>query len=233
MTPAIWDHVLAAVLLLVVPIYGRFAYRILRRKLAAGDPDARRAEYVGTIVFEWALCAIVVAAWLLASRPLAVLGFALPPGWRTIAGAAVTAAGLAFLLFQWRAVGRLDAGALDKLRAQVVSVAEMMPRTEREHRWFRAVALTAGIVEEVVYRGYLIAYLAAFLGTPAATVTAAVAFGLAHAYQGRAGIVKTGVAGLIAAVLYVTTGSLLWPIVLHAAVDLQGGAIGRRVLASS
>ena len=37
---------------------------------------------------------------------------------------------------------------------------------------------------------------------------------------------------LVAAVLYVATGSLLWPIVLHAAVDLQGGAIGRRVLAS-
>jgi len=42
--------------------------------------------------------------------------------------------------------------------------------------------------------------------------------------------VKTGVTGLIMGALFVATGSLLWPMILHAAVDLQGGAAAKLLL---
>ena len=61
-------------------------------------------------------------------------------------------------------------------------------------------------------------------------VIAAVAFGLAHAYQGRAGVVLTGVLGGVMAALYVGTGSLLLPVLLHAAIDLRFLLVPTRVL---
>ena len=50
-------------------------------------------------------------------------------------------------------------------------------------------------------------------------LVAAVAFGLAHAYQGRVGIVTTGLLGGVMAALYLGTGSLLLPVLLHALID--------------
>ena len=75
-------------------------------------------------------------------------------------------------------------------------------------------------------------YLAHWMPVWPAAVVGAVAFGLAHWYQGTAGVLKTGATGLIMGLLYVASGSILWPAIVHAAVDLQGGAAGRKVLLS-
>jgi membrane protease YdiL (CAAX protease family) len=61
-------------------------------------------------------------------------------------------------------------------------------------------------------------------------LAAGVAFGLAHAYQGRAGIVTTGLLGGIMAAVYLDTGSLLLPVLLHAAIDLRFLLVPARVL---
>ena len=61
-------------------------------------------------------------------------------------------------------------------------------------------------------------------------VVAAVAFGLAHAYQGAVGILTTGLLGGVMAALYLQTGSLLLPVLLHAAIDLRFLLVPSRVL---
>ena len=61
-------------------------------------------------------------------------------------------------------------------------------------------------------------------------LVAAVAFGLAHAYQGRAGILLTGLLGGVMAALYLGTGSLLLPVLLHAAIDLRFLLVPTRAL---
>jgi membrane protease YdiL (CAAX protease family) len=50
-------------------------------------------------------------------------------------------------------------------------------------------------------------------------------FGLGHAYQGAAGIVRTGIVGLLFAGAYVGTGSLLAPMLLHVVIDATSGMI--------
>ncbi|MEJ7704018.1 MAG: CPBP family intramembrane glutamic endopeptidase [Geodermatophilaceae bacterium] len=47
------------------------------------------------------------------------------------------------------------------------------------------------------------------------------AFGLAHLYQGRGGVVTTSVLGALLTFLYVGTGTLLVPMLVHAAIDLR------------
>lgn len=224
------DHLLALVLALIFPLWATRSYGRFRRDVAERGGAARLREYRLTVLIQWSLSAATLLLWYGMRRPWGDLGLALPASIGSVVGAAVTALGLAFLAMQWRQITQLGPEGLAALRAQVADVQELMPRTETEQRAFRLLALTAGICEELLFRGYLIAYASAFLPIWPASLLVGVAFGLAHAYQGPVGIVKTGVIGILAGCLYVGTGSLLWPMVLHTAIDLQGGAAGRRIL---
>ena len=119
-------------------------------------------------------------------------------------------------------------------RESIAPVLALVPQTATEKRWFDATSISASIAEELVYRGFLFAYFAALLtGTPAVVVIvlAGLVFGLGHSYQGVAGIVKTGAVGILLGVAYWMTGSLLAPMLLHAAIDLSSGWITQQVVA--
>jgi len=145
-------------------------------------------------------------------------------------GTYVTALALGLVLVQWRAVLRLEGDALAPLRKQMEVAVGLMPHTATEYRWWRAIAITAGVCEEVLYRGFLMWFLGHWMSPWLAAIVGGAAFGVGHLYQGPTGMLKTGVTGTLMGLLYAGTGSLLWPIILHAAVDLQGGAMARRVL---
>ncbi|MGV3712656.1 CPBP family intramembrane glutamic endopeptidase, partial [Pseudolysinimonas sp.] len=62
---------------------------------------------------------------------------------------------------------------------------------------------------------------------------AAVVFALLHVYQGVVGILFSGLLGLIFTYLYLVTGSILVPIVLHALIDLRSMVLIPIVLGSA
>lgn len=227
MMPTLADHAFALLLVLFLPLHGMREWRGLVAADAAGHPRARLDEYRHTILLEWGLVAVLLGLWLAAGRPLPLLGLALPGGWRLLWGAGATALLLALLWVQWRTVRDGGPETLDALRRQVGSVAPLLPRTPAEHRGFRWLALTAGTAEELLYRGFLLWYFAALLGPWPGTVAAVLAFAAGHAYQGIAGVLKTGTVGALLTGIYIASGSLLWPMIVHCAIDLQGGAFGR------
>jgi len=49
---------------------------------------------------------------------------------------------------------------------------------------------------------------------------------MAHTYQGPAGVLKTGIAGLLFSLVYVCTGSLLPGILLHFIMDYSAKNVG-------
>ena len=55
-------------------------------------------------------------------------------------------------------------------------------------------------------------------------------FGLAHAYQGRAGIVSTGLFGVVLAVGRLAFGSLVPVMMWHTGLDLAAGIAGPKFL---
>jgi membrane protease YdiL (CAAX protease family) len=224
------DHLLALTLVVVLPIYAARSYRSFVAEVRAGAAQRRLREYRITMVIEWSLLGLTLLLWWRAGRPVEALGLALPAGVRIGVGLAATALVLAFLGYQWLAVRRLGPEGLAQLRAQFAPVSELVPRTGGEYRGFQLLSITAGVCEEVLYRGFLIWYLAAAVGLWPAVVLAAVAFGVGHLYQGIGGGIKVGVVGLLTGALYVGTGSLLWPMIAHAAVDLQAGAMAWWVL---
>jgi membrane protease YdiL (CAAX protease family) len=208
---------LVAYLALVLPLAGRARYRTLAR-LPVGDPDLRLQAYRSSISRQWVMVALALGVLVAAGAPLADLGLRptarllpeLAPG---LALLVVVGTGLAVGLRFWpQARGRV-------LRP----VAALLPRTPAERRMFVGVALTAGVAEEIVFRGFLLVYLTDVLTVPlgVAMVVSAALFGLAHSYQGAVGVLLTGLAGYWLAGMYVLTGSLVLPVVVHALVDLR------------
>ena len=64
----------------------------------------------------------------------------------------------------------------------------------------------------------------------ASVVVSSVLFGAAHLYQGRGGLIGTGILGLLFGTFRAYTGSLLPVAAWHAAVDLVAGIAGPRYL---
>jgi uncharacterized protein len=100
----------------------------------------------------------------------------------------------------------------------------LLPTTKQDRRWAIFVAITAGICEEVIYRGFVIHYLSSlpvdFEKIHLAIISAAI-FGFAHIYQGWKGALVTGFIGFVLARIYFSTGSLLFPILLHILIDMR------------
>jgi len=112
-------------------------------------------------------------------------------------------------------------------------LAVFMPSNDRELRNFYAVSVTAGIVEEILYRGYLLWLFGLFMPVWVAAVVSSAVFGLGHSYQGLNGGIRTGLVGLALALLYVGSGSIWLPIVAHAIFDILQGATVRELLRES
>jgi membrane protease YdiL (CAAX protease family) len=225
----ILDHVLAAILTAVLPVYAIWEFRDIMAKVKSGDPIARLRGYVLTIVVEWGLVAAIFAVWILGGRTFSSLGFGIETGLRFWTGAGLALLGIAFFIVQTRSAISSPEN-LNTVRGQFGNLRYMLPSDKREWNLFKAVSVTAGICEEIMYRGFFMIYLQSLTGTWAAVIVSSIIFGLGHAYQGPMGIVKTGIAGLIMAGLYVLTGSLWVPIVLHAAIDLVNGYLGYRAM---
>jgi uncharacterized protein len=216
------------------PFVGHVLHRRFEGRLRTDD-GARRSFYGRLLVLEWGLAALVLVVWLSAPGvDAAAVGLRWPRSWPGPVAVAATVLVLGFVVVSTRA---LRSGGLARAAAEprrpgqgrhaepaVHATLALLPRTTAERRLFTLVGVTAGVCEEWLYRGFLLAVVAAVGGglpTPALVAIGALAFGLAHAYQGVAGIVTTGVLGGVMAGLYLGTGSLLLPVVLHALIDLR------------
>jgi membrane protease YdiL (CAAX protease family) len=110
------------------------------------------------------------------------------------------------------------------LRHQARGFVALLPATAQEKRVFAGLAITAGICEELLFRGFGIAYVRwLWPGASDAALIAltAASFGLVHLYQGARGVVLTTLVGAYLASVTVSAGSLLPAMVMHALLDLR------------
>jgi len=92
-----------------------------------------------------------------------------------------------------------------------------------ERRAAAGLSLGAGVSEELLFRGLFtaIAVQALSLHPLAAVGLLSVLFGAGHLYQGWKGMLGVALIGWAFGVIYVETGSLLVPVIVHVAVDLR------------
>ncbi len=104
----------------------------------------------------------------------------------------------------------------------VGDIRALLPRERGELKFGVGLGLSAGIFEELLFRLAMPALIFGIIGLgPLSFLIAALIFGMLHLYQGPLGIALAALLGLVFAALYVLTGSIAAPIVLHALVDLR------------
>ncbi len=221
------DHLVVALVTILLPVHDLlFWYPHLVRAVAERVRNARHRAYAQSLVTEWGLLAASLAAWKWQGRPWSELGLRVPSGWGFWVALAVAAG---FAVFAGRQRVRLTRETDEEERAVVLAHLEplrpLLPHTRREFLHFGALSLTAGICEEILFRGYLIWYLRALVAPVPAVLLGALLFGMAHAYQGTRGVGQTALVGLAMAILYLISGSLWVPMALHAFIDLNSGML--------
>lgn len=103
-------------------------------------------------------------------------------------------------------------------------VDNLIPRTRIEKGWFAFSAITAGVSEEIVFRGFALLLLSTvfpIFPKYVLAIAAGILFGLAHYYQGVRGVIKTALIGALFGLLYLGTDSLLLCVLLHTLFDLS------------
>ncbi len=201
--------------------------------MVATAKGAKARSYVRIMCGLWgtaALVTIVVPVRELFVAPPVSRGWLSPSAAEGLAEPAVVVAlvlGVAIALAVPVVLAAVHGPTRERLRQSVALFQHLIPDTHAERALMAGVALTAGCTEELIYRGFLLRYFAGW-GLPLAGTVAlsAAVFGVAHAGQGWKGMVATGFAGVFFAGLYLATGSLLLPMVIHAMIDLRILAIG-------
>jgi membrane protease YdiL (CAAX protease family) len=211
-------HLFVAYIVLVAPWLSRFKYHQLQQKLAAGDLTAKLRFYRIGVVQQGVRTLIVLAICLLGSIPPRALGLTAPGSWQN-AGQSLAiflvALAASVVLFRYRGDWQL--------RRLMKMVGALIPASVTERRWFAVIALGAGVSEEIVFRGFLLFYLNSYasLSSMEMIIISSLVFGFCHIYQGWFGVLGTTLAGLCFAFLYLSSGSLLVPILVHAAIDFR------------
>jgi uncharacterized protein len=218
-------------LVVVVPTLG---YRRLRKLLARGDEvlpsRAKLALYTRTVCAQWLLAAAMLL--ILRSRGLSAADAGQRLGDVPLTFGVTSALVAVLAVVFWIVLRRVRRAKPATLLASAGHLRKLAPNFGLEMTAFVLVCLTAGVCEELLYRGWLLNLLRAATGsTWAAAVASSMLFGAAHAYQGVKGILRTTFIGLQLAALYVLVGSLVPGQLLHAAVDLLVGVAGALSLA--
>ncbi len=222
-----WDHVFAFAVFLIYPIYAKLTFqRTLDAIRDRGEP-ARISSYKQIISTWMGIAACVLVMWVLFDRDWADLGLLFPDAVPFVVGLAVSAIVISMVVIPMRKQSQSATGARDFMN-QVGEMLLFMPRTTAEESWFKAVSVNAGLVEELIFRGYLIWYLGHFVSPWWAAVVAVFLFGFGHIYQGLKMLPGILFISAVAVTLYVYTGSLLVPVLFHIFLDgLQGHYIAR------
>lgn len=222
------DHALVLFIAVGLPLRAWLGMRSLKSAPDVGLGALRRRLWWRAIFTQWLLVAVVAALWVTHRRDPAGLGLLLLPTGGLL-GVLVGLATIISLVARQRGGLTGDEELRQRVRDRLAPVERLMPRGRSEFPLFAALAITAGVCEELLFRGFLLWYLAQWMPVPAAALVQALAFGVGHAYQGPRGIVLTGFAGLFFTGVRLVAGSIYPAMLIHALMDLHAGDLARRV----
>jgi membrane protease YdiL (CAAX protease family) len=203
--------VFSVFLIVGVPL---LSWRSARPEQVQGIP--KTALYLSAVVSQWVLAAIGVLVVFVARPDWRAIGLAPVAGsgffkWTTML-VLISVAGLGFVLL-------LEQRGWWPKESEMVQL--LMPQNTREKWWaFLGLAPTAGLCEEFLYRGFVLAEATAWFHSAGwGVVVSSVAFGFAHSYQGLNGMVRAGLLGALLAWPVVQMGSLYPSMTAHFLID--------------
>jgi len=176
--------------------------------------------YQRIILSEWLTLALVlVGVWLHRSSLLTVMG----DRWRSVRHF-LRDVGIALLFLVATIMFTSIAGSHGNAGDRTTQF--LLPQGRIEIALWVVLSITAGICEEAVYRGYLQKqFMALTRSVPAGIILSALAFGLAHSYQGFARASMISVTGAMSGVLAYWCRSVRPGLIAHTLQDVLGAFI--------
>ena len=223
--PILIDHLFVVLFAIVFPVYSWLSYRRLQKRIADGQVIDRVKLYAWTIAEQWSLATAGVLIWATQERQWERLGLGLELSWMFWLAVAMAALLIGYSVYTCIMAKSMPEKQRKNLMQTIahLQLEPLLPTNNRELHWYYRLSVTAGIVEELLWRGFLWWYLSLLLPMWAAAVIVIAAFGFAHIYQGLSGVIRTGVLGAVFLALYWLSGSLWLPIIVHALVDIFQG----------
>lgn len=205
---------------LVEPFLRTNFYRNLKKQLKI-DPNARLLFYRTQVLWEWSWVVVLILIVYPIPEPLSWLGLIMPNqiGW-IILLALLIGVVLSIVLL------RRSPRAMAAMQRSLQTTSILLPTTAPERKWFAISAVTAGICEELLYRGFLMSYIPTIFPMFARqfvmiSIISGLVYGLSRAYLGLRGITQTALTGFSFAIVYFLSGSLIPAMVVHILVELR------------
>jgi CAAX protease family protein len=160
--PVALDHVFLVLMVVVWPVAEYFYfYPRAVRGIKSGVTGARAGLYVYLLVALWGFTACLAGLWVARGRSWDLLRLGAGPPIRLGIGLTIAALFFALLWAQRRAVlGRPE--RLKMVRQKLANAEPFMPQTLSEFRMLAAVSVSAGFCEEILFRGFVMWYAAAW-----------------------------------------------------------------------
>lgn len=213
---AAWWHTFVFVAIIV----GMGALSALNR--AQSRMPSRMVLYMATIIYELVLLGYV---WLLGLRPARKRVRDLIGGKWACAADFWRDVGIAIIFWIIVAIVLMGVGQLlGRNSTGLETVKDIAPQGAAQMIAWVALCLTAGFVEEVVFRGYLQRQFFALTGTGTCAVALqALVFGSAHLYEGLKSAIAITVYAALFGILAIKAKSLRPGMMQHAGQDLLVG----------
>jgi hypothetical protein len=215
-----WHTALLAALFLGLAAAGALFQKAAVAHPGVAEPAHVIPVYLSLLLAEWGLVLYVWRGGLRKSgTTLRELVGGRWASWRDVA----RDAGLALVL---GAGARLVMSAMERLlgHGHAASIGGFLPRHAAEVALWVLLSLTAGFVEELVFRGYFQRQFEAWTRSRwVALVLQSALFGVSHGYQGVLACAKIAVFGALFGLMALWRRSLRPGMIAHALTDIVGG----------
>lgn len=215
-----FDHIFALLVLVIIPAMSLRSDKMSLEMVEALPPKKHLFYTNGLMLLIGAL--LVITSWNVSNKPWAMLGFDFikndPLVWILC---------LAILVFYF---GDILYGYFDKnyMNSRMEELQYIVPLNWEEFKPYIFLAFSAGICEEIVFRGFLVTYISHHFahldyGLWLAIIIPALVFSLSHLYQGWWAVLKIFIISMLFGAIFIYSGSLILVIAIHITIDLVSG----------
>ena len=175
----------------------------------------------------WIGALLVITNWNWVGRSWELLGV----NWPTISTTVIIMCSLLLVIYAFDSFWNvLNYDKQHKEEEASAMLEQVLPESWKEYGQFIFLAISAGVCEEIVYRGFLVNYFLEItrsftFGPYLAIIIPSIIFSVSHLYQGWLNVVKIFSLSILFCGIFLFSHSLLLVVAIHVFVDLASGAL--------